>query len=211
MNRITVLVTLVKGMLAGDKLCSITLTSADYRVVLDSIEADAKKSEEAAFEQPLPGEPISLLVRPETAEEMLQKIRVWLRGAKHVIVCDPYFFKPPIHSSFYTSDADYANRMLQLFGPEVKDVRIFCNGHTAAMKKLIWRPLKKGRQVQAISSNKIHDRFIIKDGQEGKMIGTSMQGFGGKIFAVLDLPTEDVSDLVSALRAIAKVGTKPWS
>ena len=60
------------------------------------------------------------------------------------------------------------------------------------------------------SSADIHDRFIIKNSLHGKMIGASMQGFGGKIFAMLDIPSEDLPPLLESLRQIAAVSEKPW-
>ena len=188
------------------------LRSADYLVVLESIEADARRSEEAAWAQLPPAVPVHLIVQPGAAEasSALELLRRWLRGAKHVIICDPYFFSPPRNSSLFTSDEDYGRRLLHLFDPSTKHIQIFCNHYTERMKRQVWRPLKEGRRVQIFSSTNIHDRFIIKDGVAGKMIGASMQGFGGKIFAILDMPSEDVVDLVKALRQIAKISKRPW-
>lgn len=84
-------------MLAGDELCTQVLRSADYRAVLDSIEADALESEAAAFAELPPGQPLELLIGQNRAEasSALEQLRLWLRGAKRAIVCDPYFFPRP--------------------------------------------------------------------------------------------------------------------
>jgi hypothetical protein len=205
MNRMTVLVALVKGMLRGDKLCTEVWRSADYRTVLDSIEADSAQNEEAAFDQPrAAGETLELLIRPQKTDvlDLLSRLKLWLRGAKRVIVCDPYFFQPVTKHSLFKSYEDYAERLLRLFDPDTKNIRIFCDRFNDGTKKAICEPLKEGRSVEVFSSRAIHDRFIIKDDRYGKMIGASMQGFGGKIFAVLDLPEEDVAQLLSLLHQI---------
>ena len=62
--------------------------------------------------------------------------------------------------------------------------------------------LKEGRNVTIYDTNLIHDRYILKNNSEGKMIGTSFGGIGNKVFTVLDLPREDVTTLKRYLHQI---------
>src|SRR5262249_51576926 len=73
---------------------------------------------------------------------------------------------------------------------------------TANIKKAVRRRLKEGRQLEIYDTNMIHDRYIIKDNTEGRMIGTSIGGFGAKVFTVLPLPYEDTIKLLSILYLI---------
>src|SRR5689334_6468952 len=131
MNRVSTLVALIRGHLAGDKMATTILTSADYGIVLDSIEADAARYREAELvrlDAEQPREFVHLIVgrTPDEAFDALRELRQWLRGAKRVTVCDPYLFRLPTPASAYKSTDEYAESIISLFDKETKDVQVFC-------------------------------------------------------------------------------------
>jgi hypothetical protein len=90
--------------------------------------------------------------------------------------------------------------------PTARFVKLFSLGFTAKIKKDLYAALKEGREVKLFTTPHIHDRYIIRDNSEGRMIGTSFGGFGNKIFTVLPLPAEDVRHLVGLLHVIEQGG-----
>ena len=137
----------------------------------------------------------------DSAKDGMSELRRWLKGAKKVIVCDPYFFHYPSSDLFKTVE-DYAAGLRNIFPASVKDIDVYSNSYTTSVRRCVLKKMKDGRNVRHFSSHEIHDRFVIKDGKEGRLIGTSFGGFGRKFFAMIDLPPHDVCDVVSELRKL---------
>ena len=107
---------------------------------------------------------------------------------------------------FHSTD-EYVNFVCGLIPRTARHVKFFGNGHTSKIKSALRCRLKEGRQLDMFSTDLIHDRYIIKDNTEGRMIGTSFGGFGNKIFTVLPLPREDTAKLLRLLYILQLGGT----
>lgn len=128
-------------------------------------------------------------------------LRKWLSGATQVVVCDPYLFQFRPTDLYPNVDA-YAQKIASLFPKSVRSLDVYTNSYAKAVKPPVFRALKEGRSVRHFSSHELHDRFIIKDRLEAKMMGTSFGGFGSKFFALLDLPAADVQAVRNNLKEL---------
>lgn len=135
------------------------------------------------------------------AQDGLHTLRHWLKGAEDVILCDPYLlqFKP---TEMFPDVAAYAKAIADLFPKSVKKVDLYSNSYNQKVRPAVLQALKEGRNVRHFSSDQLHDRFLLKNGREGKVLGTSLGGFGRKFFAVVDLDPGDVSEVIDELRAL---------
>lgn len=217
MNRVSNLIHLVEAHLAGDRMATTVLKSADYQQVLRELAADAARwdSDEGLVRDASnrPAELVEFLVRGEEpdARSALSMLRNWLRGADNVTVCDPYFFMAPTRLSIFRHVNDYADQICRLFDPSTKRIRVFCHGFETSVKRALYLKLKDGRSVEVFDTPAIHDRFFIRDGHDAKLIGASLQGIGSRLFAIVDLPQKDLEELSAELRVIAGQAPKPWA
>lgn len=198
-------VSIWQSLLEQGEVTNSLLNTADYKAALlflsESLqkELEGRVDDDEQRERPL----LHLIVagNVESARDGMSELRRWLTGAAKVIICDPYFlhFQP---SSLYRSVEDYTTSIEKIFPASVKDVDIFSNSCTTSVRSCVMKKLKIRRNVRHFSSHEIHDRFVIKDGREGKLIGTFFGGFGGKFFAMIDLPPDDVREVISQLRKL---------
>jgi hypothetical protein len=149
---------------------------------------------------------------PEAAGRAIKDIKIWLRNADEIDICDPYIMSPP-KSGFYDSDENYINRVISLIPPESKRINLY--GNYASLRRIqqpMTQKMRRGRpnrQFNYFYTDTIHDRYIIKDKRWGKMIGTSFGGIGNKFFTILDLPAEDVQSICGELERIRETGGSP--
>lgn len=125
----------------------------------------------------------------------VKKIKNFLSNAKDLIVIDPYLLK--------------ANaREMDMFFKKIRKEEItiqFIYNSTYGNKKNI-QYIKKYFSKAVISFqawNDFHDRVIVKDRNQGLVIGTSLNGFAKKHAFLLDLPRKDVSDLIRLMKSSA--------
>lgn len=136
------------------------------------------------------------------ARDGLHTLRHWLKGSEEVILCDPYLlqFTP---SELFPDVEVYAKAVADLIPKSVKKVDLYTNSYSQKVRPVVLQRLKEGRNVRHFSSDQLHDRFLLKGGSEGKVLGTSLGGFGRKFFAVVDLDSADVSEeVIDQLRAL---------
>ncbi|UWQ21629.1 hypothetical protein [Jannaschia sp. W003] len=136
-----------------------------------------------------------------SANDAISRLRNWLKGAKHVIICDPYFFKF-IPNGIYPTVEKYASSIEKMLPKSATRIDIYSNGHTITAKRAVVGKLKAGRSIRHFSSSGIHDRFLIRDNNAGKIIGTSFGGFGSKFSVVVDLSEKDVKSVCENLRGL---------
>jgi len=179
------------------------LTSREFEATLvflcEGLKADASTTEPA----PPAGNYIHMIVRAgaEEAADGLAHLRNWLRGAQDVVICDPYLLKfSP--SDLYRDVEIYADALAGLIPASAKRLDLYTNSYENAVRPIVLRAFKEGRNVRHFSSDRIHDRFVLKDGSTGKMIGTSFGGFGRKFFGMLDLEPNDVATVLRELYAL---------
>lgn len=135
------------------------------------------------------------------ARDGLHTLRTWLKGSEEVILCDPYLLQFTSSDMFPDVDA-YTEAIAGLFPKSARKIDLYTNSYSQKVRPAVLRRLKEGRNVRHFSSDQLHDRFLLKDRTKGKVLGTSLGGFGRKFFAVVDLAPADVSEVVDQLRAL---------
>lgn len=135
------------------------------------------------------------------ARDGLQTLRRWLKGSEEVILCDPYLLQFTPSAMFPDVEA-YAEAIASLFSKSAKKVDLYTNSYSKRVRPAVLQRLKEGRNVRHFSSDQLHDRFLLKNLSEGKVLGTSLGGFGRRFFAVVDLAPTDVTEVVGQLRAL---------
>lgn len=178
--------------------------SAEYRHTLLSLKSRLEEENESE-EIEENSNPIDLQFmvsgNAENAKKGMFYLKAWMKGAERITICDPYVFRFE-GSALYNSIEEYSAGLANIIPYSAKRVDIYGNGHKTAVRNAVVKEIKNGRNISIYSSHKIHDRFIIKNGNEGKMIGTSFGGFGNKFFCILDLPDQDVQEIISELRSL---------
>jgi hypothetical protein len=150
----------------------------------------------------------------EEAEQATKDLRRWLKNAQVVAICDPYIlhFKAPnnkLPHTLFESDDDYVEFIASLLPAVARHVKFYGAGYTKKIKTALKRKLKDGRTLDIFDTSHIHDRYVIKDYSEGRMIGTSFGEFHNKIFTILPLPRDDVQRIVTFLRWIELENSVP--
>ena len=135
------------------------------------------------------------------ARDGLKTLRKWLKGSTEAVLCDPYLlsFKP---SALFPTVDSYAEAIAGLFPKSVTKIDLYSNSYSKKVRPAVLEALKPGRNVRHFSSDQLHDRFLLKDKTGGKVLGTSLGGFGRKFFAVVDLDPADVSLVSDHLQAL---------
>ena len=200
-------------MVENGSVNNVLLNNAEYRATLSSLSKSLEKEIEGHSEEDCHSDEflLHLIVsgNADAAADSLSRLRLWLRGAQKVSICDPYLFQFK-ETGFFPTLEEYAEALLKILPSSAKNLDIYSNSYTKSVRKCVMRKLKPGRTVRHFSSHDLDDRFIIKDGKEGKLIGTSFGGFGRKFFTMIDLPKEDVRGVVRELRELcpAPVGAR---
>ena len=135
------------------------------------------------------------------ARDGLHTLRQWLKGSDEVILCDPYLlqFTP---SDMFPDVETYAEAIAGLFPKSAKKIDLYTNSYSKKVRPAVLQHLKEGRNVRHFSSDQLHDRFLLRNRSAGKVLGTSLGGFGRKFFAVVDLVPADVSEVIDHLRTL---------
>lgn len=128
----------------------------------------------------------------------------WLSGALHLTVVDPYFFSFSGPNKVYRTEAQYLESIVDLIPTTLQTIEVY---HLPGPNKKIFNPFQKHCRKKNIAlrnwaTTEIHDRVLIKNNSEAKVLGTSFGGLGNKIAFVLDLPEEDLKVFRSELRRI---------
>lgn len=204
------LVLLIKGVLDGDSAARTLFESADFREMIRQLADRYQRDAQAQLDRPGkhhieaptkldPDDLMRLIVAGKSAaKDALKDIRKWLKGAERIAICDPYIMHPKT-AALFKSDDDYIGYINRLLPKSAHSVDFFGNGFTGRIRKALLHEVKEGRQVRFYDTNSIHDRYIIRDRNDGRMLGTSLGGFGNKIFTILDLPATDTKTLVTYL------------
>jgi hypothetical protein len=194
-----------QSLLEKGQVNNVFFNNADYKAALSSLidslenELEVGSSEDDQSDEFF----LHLIVagNVDAAIDSLSGLRLWLKGAKKIIICDPYLFHYKRTSLFPTVEK-YADGLAGILPASAEKLDVYSNSYTTSVRKCVMKEFKFRRTVRHFSSHDLHDRFIIKDGIEGKILGTSFGGFGRKFFSMIDLPAEDVKDVVSELRKL---------
>jgi hypothetical protein len=200
------LVTLIKSVMNGNRVAQSLFESAEFRAAIthlaEKYSAEAREMldgpevrDERGATDLGPRDLLHMIVAgTPAAKRSIADIRIWLKGSEQIAICDPCIMHPK-KSALFSSDDDYINYVKRLLPKSARSVDFFGTGFTRRIKTRMLRETKHGRQVRFFDTNLIHDRYIVRDRAHGRMLGTSLGGFGDKIFTMLDLPTEDTKAL----------------
>jgi hypothetical protein len=183
------------------------LMSREWEFALMSLCERLRREGEGGEAQKMPDEDelmtIQLIVAANLgdARDGLHTLRQWLKGSDEVILCDPYLLQFTPSDMFPDVDA-YAEAIAGLFPTSAKKVDLYTNSYSRKVRPAVLQRLKKGRNVRHFSSDQLHDRFLLRNRSAGKVLGTSLGGFGRKFFAVVDLDRADVSEVIDHLRTL---------
>lgn len=206
---VTILISIVKGYLDGDKFAESVLHSAEFKknieLNFEKLGTPPSNPDENTINDNINIDDIIHLIVKDSASDgksALKDIKNWLRGANDIIFVDPYIMTFDDRGELFKNEEEYIDMICSLVPDSTKSVRFFGINNKSTVKNCIINKLKSGRQVSYTETNKIHDRYIIKDGSEGKMIGTSLGGFGRRVFTVKDLDAEEIKTLKNILHDI---------
>lgn len=150
-------------------------------------------------------EDISPKAPPKTAQQFIAERLNALGPTSDLIIVDPYLFptKPKLGVE------GYAKYLAELISPiVVPDARVKCVVNTKANQNVIEsveKELASSGTCVSISITRtehFHDRFWIADRSKGVVIGTSLNGLGGRVFFMDTLSGADVGFLVHELEGI---------
>lgn len=191
-------------ILSGDDSAVGFLHAADGRASVKWARDALLRMAEGEEAPPTADHLAHMLVRPsvEGRQDALSHVRSWLKGGERVLVCDPYLFKEP--TAAYPSNEAYVEALLRLLPSSARDVTLCFDGYAEAIRKLLWPRLKEGRNVTLVNTNRVHDRFVSRDGAV-KIVGTSFGGLGNKFSVVADLNADDARDVLASLEGLKAV------
>ncbi len=135
---------------------------------------------------------LHMLVGPGERATGLRELRDFTRGAKRLVILDPYFFSGDRASaSAYAEEVQKAAR----FG-EVRDVHIVYDD--SCTTKAVLTKVKAAASTAKVrltvrSDSTIHDRVWIADRKRAVVVGTSLNGLGTRAAFILPLPEEDLA------------------
>ncbi len=150
-----------------------------------------------------------LIITEKNSDEGKKKIKNWIKfKVKELVIVDPFFFsfdeaKPP--KGIRNLD-EYVNNVCDYIPKSLKKISIYSNltPPIKVVNKFIEVLSKKDVELVRFESNEIHDRFIIKNKKSAKIMGTSFTGLGLKLSIFVDLPDDDLKDLLEFLESIPK-------
>jgi len=145
---------------------------------------------------------MEMLSLPGQRASGLREIRDFTSEAESLIIVDPYIF------SGQTAQADEITRdfkkSIRAAGKYIKRVHFVYDqspsNTTNAVKKSIKQMLKdESINVTESQSDVLHDRVWISDRKSAIVVGTSLNGIGGRLAFILPLPRADLSALLDYL------------
>lgn len=127
-------------------------------------------------------------------DEGRKNITGWLSGARKITICDPYFFLFNRPNKVYRTQSKYNESLDSFLTKKLESIEVF---HSPDPNRQILSYFQKicGNKnvtLTRFQTTEIHDRVIIKDDLEARVLGTSFGGLGNKIAFILDLPREDL-------------------
>lgn len=136
-------------------------------------------------------------------ENIILKFIGELKGAKKIIIIDPYFYA----KSAKVDVPKLFMRLLTQISISLKKITFITNGMKADIKNEIHSMIKALNHqiiIQDIITDEFHDRFWIDpDHNKGVVMGTSLNGLGNKI-SLVDMLSEN--DVIEIYKLAKKIG-----
>lgn len=182
---------------------------AEIKKLLD----DQRHNVRCRFSEEEAGGVLRMLTGGGERKAPLRDLRLWLKGAKRVVIADPYFMHGDPTSwgwGSLTDDEkkrkaeDYAEEVRQILGT-VEEVDLFhLPGPPKEVQTAVRKKALKGKKVKAYETTEIHDRIWIRDGEDARIVGTSFGGIGRKLSFIVELPQDDRALFQTELNRIRK-------
>jgi len=145
---------------------------------------------------------IQMLTLPGQRASGLREIRDFTSGTESLIIVDPYIFS----GSGDKADAitDELKKSVRATGKCIKRIHFVYDPQPDKTTNAIRNSIKKMLKEESVhvtesQSNVLHDRIWISDRKRAIVVGTSLNGIGGRIAFILPLSDEDLSALLEYL------------
>jgi hypothetical protein len=141
-----------------------------------------------------------LLIARNERKEGLKELRNFTKNAEKLIIIDPYFFNgSKKHLEKFIENITKNIRISSL-----KYLTVVYDGEenviTKSYKKSLEKIARESRCIlRCISTDEFHDRIWIKDRESAILVGTSLNGIGGRLSFIVPLPNNDLSELLDYL------------
>jgi hypothetical protein len=141
-----------------------------------------------------------LLIAKNERKQGLKELRDFTKGAEKLIIIDPYFFNGS--KKKLENFIENINKNIRI--SNLRYLTVVYDGEENVITKSYKKSLEKiarelGCTLRCISTDKFHDRIWIKDRESATLVGTSLNGIGGRLSFIIPLPNNDLSELLSYL------------
>lgn len=148
------------------------------------------------------GKYLEMLTLPGQRASGLKEIRDFTVKTKSLIIVDPYIFSGSSENAEMITDE--FKKAIRAKGKELKRIHFVYDSEasntTQAVRNSIKKMLKyESIQVTEAQSAVLHDRIWISDRNRAVVVGTSLNGIGGRVAFILPLPNEDLNALLEYL------------
>jgi hypothetical protein len=145
---------------------------------------------------------MQMLTLPGQRASGLKEIRDFTFETESLIIVDPYIFSGASNKAGDITD-DF-KKSVRAAGKHIKRIHFVYDtapGNTTnAIRSSIKEMLKDGSIiVTEVQSGILHDRIWISDRKKAIVVGTSLNGIGGRVAFILPLPDEDLNSLIDYL------------
>jgi len=145
---------------------------------------------------------IQMLTLPGQRASGLREIRDFTAETKSLIIVDPYIFSGP--SDKAETITNEFKKSVRAAGKHIKRIHFVYDpdpsNTTTAIRNSIKQMLKdESVHITEAQSNVLHDRIWISDRKRAIVVGTSLNGIGGRVAFILPLPNEDLGALLEYL------------
>lgn len=125
-------------------------------------------------------------------EVVISKFLASLKGAKRLLIIDPYFFA----KSTKIDVSALFSRLLMQISSDLEEICFITNGKKNDEKNKILADLDKKIKVYNVTTDEFHDRYWIDpDNNKGILMGTSLNGLGNKISLIDHLKERDIIEI----------------
>lgn len=148
------------------------------------------------------GKYLEMLTLPGQRTSALKEIRDFTIGTKSLIIVDPYIFSGLSENAKKITDE--FKEAIRAKGKDLKHVHFVYDSEASNTTNAIRNSIKKmlkdeSIQITESQSNVLHDRIWIADRNRAVVVGTSLNGIGGRVAFILQLPNEDLNALLKYL------------
>ncbi len=142
--------------------------------------------------------------------EAIDNMRNDLSGAKHLVICDPYF----LLSNSKSAKVEYLAGIETVIPKTVKAIELYVKPRkrdadvATGFTKLCQ---DRGIKLTCRKTDELHDRVWIVDSTRAFVVGASFNGLGNKCAFILELPDEDRRSFIREIGLLRERTTRSKS